>query len=169
MYFIIIAIGIILDQFIKWLVVTNINWGEISANLGFFKLTYVRNEGAAFGIFGGGTEILTIATGVFLICLIVFLLFQKNKQSKLVLWAVAFIIAGGIGNFIDRVLRGYVVDYLSFWSFPVFNLADILVVTGAGLVILYLIFFDGKNNKNKKINEKQECKENKEREETNNA
>ena len=60
--------------------------------------------------------------------------------------SVALIAGGGIGNLIDRALLGYVVDYLDFRVFPIFNLADICVCTGCGLLILYVLFIDGKQN-----------------------
>ncbi len=147
MYFIIILIGVFLDQLIKFSIVKNISWGETSFELGFFKITYIRNEGAAFGILNGEVDFLTIMTAALIAALLVVLWKERNKRGKLALWAITLIISGGVGNLIDRITRGYVVDYLSFWDFPVFNFADICVVVGAGLAFLYLIFFESKDPK----------------------
>ncbi len=154
MYFIIILIGVLFDQLLKFSIVENLSWGETSYELGFFKITYIRNEGAAFGILNGEVDFLSIMTAALIAALLVVLWTQRKKRGRLALWSISLIISGGIGNLIDRIARGYVVDYLSFWDFPVFNFADICVVVGAGLAFLYLIFFESKDMKNKNIEDK---------------
>ncbi len=114
---------------------------------GVFHLTYVENRGAAFGMLQGGRIFFILVT------LLVFgavLYFAKKYkiQSKWQSWGLTLISAGAAGNLIDRVLRGFVVDFLDFCliDYPVFNLADIFVCTGAGLICIYIIFIEGKSN-----------------------
>ncbi len=142
-----IILGVALDQIIKKAVVDNIELYESAFEAGFFTLTYIQNRGAAFGIFEGATTLLTVITGIVILAMFLFLCFRGKMFGKLIMWAITLIVTGGIGNLIDRVTLGYVVDYLSFWSFPVFNLADMLVVIGAGLVIIYIFFFDNDGKK----------------------
>lgn len=104
------------------------------------KLTYVENTGAAFGSFSKYTVLLSVFTAILLgFCL--YLIFSGKVQKKLPYAAFVLIISGGIGNLIDRVFRGFVVDYLDlvFMRFAVFNFADMLVCVGAGLLMIYLI------------------------------
>jgi signal peptidase II len=69
---------------------------------------------------------------------------MRKKGRPLMMTSVALIAGGGIGNLIDRIALGYVVDYLDFRVFPIFNLADIAVCVGCGLLVVYVLFFDGK-------------------------
>ena len=103
------------------------------------QLTYVENRGAAFGLFQGGVTVLSVLTGLILIGAVVFLVMGKLKH-KLAIWSVSLIIAGGIGNLIDRIIRGFVVDYLDIS--PLFRFPDCCVVVGTTLLIIYLFFFD---------------------------
>lgn len=119
---------------------------------GFFSLTYVENRGAAFGILQGRTQLLAIVTGIVLVALMVFLL--VGKMGNLALWAVTLILAGGTGNLIDRIYRGYVVDYLDFsalFGFPVFNFADCCVVVGTFLLLLSILLHDRTQAKAKQL------------------
>lgn len=108
-----------------------------------FSLTYVENRGAAFGILQGQTQLLAIVTGAVLVALVVFLL--SGRMRGMALWALTLIFAGGAGNLIDRIYRGYVVDYLDFsalFGFPVFNFADCCVVVGTFLLLLSILLHD---------------------------
>ena len=143
-----IVLSIVLDQWIKQLAVTYLKpmhsypiWD------GVFQLTYVENHGAAFGIFSGEKLILIGVTGLLLVVMLGLLLFQKIKHPCL-LWSFGLIISGGIGNLIDRVANGYVVDYLhvTLINFAVFNFADCCVVIGTGLLLIYFIFFDHRDS-----------------------
>ena len=108
---------------------------------GFIGWRYVRNTGAAFGSFSDSTVLLSVFTAVVLIALIVYV-FSGKIKSKFCLVTVTMIIAGGAGNLIDRIFRGYVVDFIEvqFTDFAVFNFADILVTCGAFMLIGYLIY-----------------------------
>ncbi|MGN0557196.1 MAG: signal peptidase II [Acutalibacteraceae bacterium] len=101
---------------------------------------YLENRGAAFGMLKDHRWVFLIATTVFLIVAI-YAFFSKKIKSALVNYALMLIISGGIGNMIDRVFRGYVIDFInfSFMNFFVFNIADCCVVIGCALFILYLV------------------------------
>lgn len=107
---------------------------------GFIVWNYVRNTGAAFGSFSDNTVLLSVVTGAVLLVGIV-LIAMKKVKSKFCLVCAVMIISGGLGNLIDRVLKGYVVDFidLQFMNFAVFNFADILVTVGAFALMFYVI------------------------------
>lgn len=117
---------------------------------GFIGWNYVRNTGAAFGSFSDNTVLLSVVTGAVLLAGIV-LIAMKKVKSKFCLVCAVMIISGGLGNLIDRVIKGYVVDFidLQFMNFAVFNFADILVTVGAFALMFYVIadiFRDRKNS-----------------------
>ena len=138
---------VIVDQLLKiWVLGTLVGAPSVTLIPGLLQLTYVENRGAAFGIFQGKTQLLSIVTGIVLAGIIVALVMGKFKH-KLVLWSMGLIISGGVGNLIDRVFRTFVVDYLDIsplFNFPVFNFADCCVVIGTGLLLVYLLFFEEK-------------------------
>ena len=107
---------------------------------GFIGWNYVRNTGAAFGSFSDNTVLLSVVTGAVLLAGIV-LIAMKKVKSRFCLVCAVMIISGGLGNLIDRVLKGYVVDFidLQFMNFAVFNFADILVTVGAFALMFYVI------------------------------
>jgi len=147
------AISIALDQWFKYLTVALLKPIHIYPLWdGVFQLTYVENPGAAFGIFSGETNLLVWVTAILLCLMILAVLFQK-LDHPLLFWSFGLIIGGGIGNLIDRVLYGYVVDYLhvTLINFAVFNFADCCVVIGAGLLLLYFLFFDSESKKEKSV------------------
>lgn len=115
---------------------------------GILHLEYRENRGAAFSILQGQTVLLVGVTSVVLIFLLACLLWGKARAKPLTA-ALSLVVAGGFGNLIDRVLRGYVVDYIYFVpiDFPVFNLADCCVVTGTGLMLLYLLVLEPRREK----------------------
>ncbi len=128
--------------------------GEASFIDGFVGWNYVRNTGAAFGMFSSNTDLLSIFTGIALLVGLVALLSGKIKQNAYKACAV-MIIAGGLGNLIDRILRGYVIDYIEvqFVDFAVFNFADILVTCGTFLLMGYVIYETVKEYKKGKAGE----------------
>ena len=143
---------VIVDQLLKiWVLGTLVGAPSVTLIPGLLQLTYVENRGAAFGIFQGKTQLLSIVTGIVLAGIIVALVMGKFKH-KLVLWSMGLIIAGGVGNLIDRVLRGFVVDYIYFVpiNFPVFNLADCCVVSGTFLLVVYLLLIEPRQERRKK-------------------
>ena len=133
------------DQITKWWVICTMEL-EQSVGLipGFFEFRYVHNEGAALGLMQNTSyaRILLIVMTLAVIAGLVWALVTRRFESKLALWAIVLILAGGVGNLIDRVFRGYVVDFMLFrfsWFPFVFNVADVFVVVGGGLIFFYLI------------------------------
>ena len=114
-------------------------------------LTYVENTGAAFGMMKNQRWLFMVVSTVAIVALLVYL-FKKKAQPKLENLAIAFIVGGGIGNMIDRVFLGYVVDMIDFRliNFAVFNVADSFVCVGAGLLMLYIILTGVKEYKEEK-------------------
>ncbi len=140
------VIIVILDQLTKFLVIENIGRTEIVNFLpGILEFVYVENTGAAFNILSGRIGFLSIISVAFTVAVIWYML-SKKPQNKLLRVALMLLSAGALGNAIDRILRGYVVDFIKtvFIDFPVFNVADIAITSGAVLLIIYLLFFDGK-------------------------
>lgn len=134
-YFIILLSIILIDQIVKLLVV-NINIDIIP---GFLCFTYRENMGAAFSL-GEATPILILLIHIVLVLSITIFIIKYNKRIKN---KIPFILmlAGGIGNLIDRLFRGYVVDFINFkaFKFAVFNIADICVVLGCIILIIDVI------------------------------
>ena len=140
------------DQLIKLAVERNLQpIGELGFIDGFLGWHYVRNTGAAFGAFSNSTTVLSVFTGIVIAGLIIYV-FSGKIKSKFCLVTVTMIIAGGLGNLLDRIFRGYVVDFIEvqFTDFAVFNFADILVTCGAFMLIGYLIYDTAKEFKSKK-------------------
>ena len=144
LYFLSLSIFIVLfDQFTKYLMFFN---KELFINNDFllFKLDFVKNYGAAFNIFSGSRVFLSLISIIFSI-LLIYLIFRKNTLNSFDLYSYSFILGGTIGNGIDRIYRGFVVDFinLNIINFPVFNIADISINIGF-IILLYKIF---KNNR----------------------
>ncbi len=147
-YYVIAAAVIVLDRVVKYLVVSNLNpWESIPVIEGIFHFTYVQNRGAAFSMWEEQWLILEVLPLAVIAAGLV-LLFRKRKSwDKLMLTAIAFICGGGLGNLIDRMSLGYVVDLFDFRVFPVFNIADIFICAGCGLMVLDILFFERKHSK----------------------
>ena len=131
---VIVLLGI--DLLLKYLVSTYLTTVNIIDN--FFSLTYVLNDGAAFSLFASRIYLLIL---IALICLFFIIYELKNNLDDRVLSiGYSLVLAGLLGNFLDRLIDGYIIDYLSFkiftLNFPVFNLADILIVVGIIIVII---------------------------------
>lgn len=129
------------DQLLKYLVQLRLQpVGQVLLIDGFIGLRYLRNTGAAFGSFSSSTVLLSIFTAAVL-AVGVYLIAAGKIKSKYCLVCVVLIISGGLGNLIDRVFRGYVIDYIEvlFTDFAVFNFADILVTVGAFMLVGYVI------------------------------
>ena len=108
---------------------------------GVFHLTHIRNYGAAFSIMAGQRFFLILLPMIVIIAVVLFVI-AKRPKNKLLLLSLSMIASGGIGNLIDRIRFGYVVDFLDFRliNFPIFNVADIFVTVGAALFIALLLF-----------------------------
>ncbi len=137
-----IAVLTAIDRLIKFFVERDLQpVGEKSFIDGFIGWQYVRNTGAAFGAFSDNTALLSVFTGIVIVAGIAVLLSGRIK-SKFCQVCAVLIIAGGLGNLIDRVMLGYVIDYIEvqFVSFAVFNFADILVTCGSFMLMGYMLY-----------------------------
>ncbi|MBR5544025.1 MAG: signal peptidase II [Clostridia bacterium] len=137
-----IAVLVVIDQLIKLLVLEYLQpIGSLPLIDGIIQLRYAENTGAAFGSFSGHTTALSVFTFVAILVGIIFLLSKKIKFGVEYV-CITLVIAGGAGNLIDRVFRGFVVDYIEplFIDFAVFNFADILVTCSAILLIIWTIY-----------------------------
>ena len=139
-YFLSLSIFIVLiDQFTKYLMFYN---KKLFINKDFllFKLDFVKNYGAAFNIFSGSRIFLSLISILFSI-LLIYLIFRKNTLNTFDLYSYSFILGGTIGNGIDRIYKGFVVDFinLNIIDFPLFNIADISINIGF-IIVLYKIF-----------------------------
>lgn len=139
---IIIICIIIIDQIVKFAIIKNLYNSSISVLQGILNLTYVENTGGAYGI-GNDSTIMFIIVNIVVITLITkFILSKKNDISIWILISLGLILAGGIGNLIDRLFRGFVIDYIDISpliKYPVFNIADICVVAGCIAIAINLI------------------------------
>lgn len=144
MEFIIIVVGLVLDRITKlWSKDALQDKNDIVVIKDFFGFTYTENRGAAFSIFQNKVFFLAVITSIVILVMIYYLI-KLRKDSILVRLSLSLIIGGAIGNLIDRIYYGYVVDFIMFhykdvYTFPIFNIADIMVVIGTGLLALYII------------------------------
>ena len=139
------AVIVAADQITKFLTVQNIPlFGSVPAIDGVFHFTFVQNTGAAFSSFEGMQWLFALIFALFTAAVI--WEFAKGKMGFTALerWCIAAVWAGGLGNMIDRVRLGYVVDMIctDFITFPVFNVADIFITCGCILLLVHLVFFN---------------------------
>lgn len=139
---IIIFVAVVLDQVSKFLIVKYVDQvSRIPVIENFFYIVYSRNKGAAWGMFQGGRYFFIAVTIVVSIIMVYML---KKTDSKLLKLSLSFVLGGAIGNFIDRVREGSVVDFLDFYfgsyNFPTFNIADSFVVVGTIMLAVYMLF-----------------------------
>lgn len=136
-----------LDQFTKYLTVSNILLGhDVPALEGLFHFTYVHNYGAAFSSFSGARWFFVVLFAAFLGLVIWEFATKKMPFTKLERWCIVSILAGGLGNVIDRVRLGYVIDMIEvdFMEFAIFNVADCFITCGCILLMVSLVFFNKK-------------------------
>ena len=148
------ALTVGLDQLSKYLAVAHLKEIDTFPLIeGIFHLTYLENRGAAFGMLANHRWVFMVISTAAIVAVIVFMLAgYKKYYNPLLYTALAFIAGGGIGNMIDRVALGYVVDFFDFRliNFAVFNVADTFVCVGCAVVVLYIILDDIKAAKQKK-------------------
>ena len=133
------------DQYTKYLTVANIPlYADVPFIPGLLQLTYVRNTGAAFSSFEGQQWLFALIFALFTVAIVYEYVKKSMPFTTLERWLIAAIYAGGLGNMIDRVRLGYVVDMIetTFMEFPVFNVADIFITCGCILMMAHLIFFN---------------------------
>lgn len=154
MVFFLIALFIFIDRVTKILAFNNLRDGKVIDIIkNYFDLSYLENRGAAFGIFQGKPIILGIVSILFLVY-IIYLYKTTKTKSKIFKISLALIISGALGNLYDRFIHGYVIDFLHFhykeaYHFPTFNVADICVVVGTFLLLVFMLFIDDKKDSKK--------------------
>ena len=153
-----IAVLVAADLFIKKIVIDNIALHEdVKFIEGFYGWTYVQNTGMAWGMFNDNPVLLSVITGVAVLLILIYITLPVKRA-----WAyeicIPMILAGGLANTIDRISRGFVVDYIKtlYVDFPVYNFADCLITCGAAILMIYLIYEivrDTKKEKSEKMKE----------------
>lgn len=144
LFFLLSAVVIGLDQWLKIWIVANYQLGETHSLIdNVLSLTYLQNTGAAWSILEGKIIFFAIIT-VIAVVVVVYLLFRYQNSSLWFLFGLAFVLGGAIGNFIDRLQHGFVVDMfqLDFINFPIFNIADMSLVFGVILIFIYALVDD---------------------------
>ena len=161
----IIGGSILVDQIVKIIISSTMDVGEtIPVIKDIFHFTYIRNEGAAFGMLSEHRWVFMIISSVAIVAMCIYL-FKFCKERMLTRIGIALVIGGGIGNMIDRIFLGYVVDMIDcrFIDFYIFNVADSCVCVGAGIVFLGVLLDtikEIKENKAKKLAENNENRDN---------
>ena len=140
------ALGIVgVDQLTKYLVVANIPlFADVPFLPGFLGLTYVQNTGAAFSMLEGQSWLFIAVFAVMTVLIFVAYFKKPLPFTRLERWCIAAIYGGGVGNVLDRIFRGFVVDMIKteFIEFPVFNVADCFITCGCILLLVHLLFFN---------------------------
>lgn len=140
----VMALAIIaIDQTVKYIIASTAGVGEVLAKIPLFEIMYVKNTGAAFSVLEGNVSVLTVISIVFCIAALIYWIIKKPNHP-LLKTAIAAMFSGALGNAIDRIAHGFVIDFIrvTFIDFPVFNIADIAITVGAALLIIYEIWFD---------------------------
>ena len=152
MLYFIIALIILFDQLTKWLVQSSMTLNtSIPVMEGVFSMTYIHNSGAAFSMLQGKTFLLIGIQLLVIFAMLAYASMKRRGMNRLLLVSLGLIIGGGFGNLIDRVRQGYVVDFFDFHFWPIFNVADIAVSVGCGLLIVYVLFVEGKESDAKSV------------------
>lgn len=144
-----IAIIVAIDWLTKFLTVTYLKpIGDFPLIEGVLHLTYAENTGAAFGMLKDHRWVFLATSTVAIIGIYLYLLWVGEQLRPLLGISLAFIVGGGIGNMIDRIALGYVVDFINFEliDFAIFNGADSFICVGAALMVIYVLFFEMKES-----------------------
>ncbi|ARK22653.1 MULTISPECIES: signal peptidase II [Sporosarcina] len=156
-YYAIAVLVIGLDQLTKWLIVKNMELGEhISVLDPYIALLSHRNRGAAWGMLEGKMWLFFIVTIVVVVAIIYFF-HTEGKKDRLLGVSLMLLLGGAIGNFIDRLVRGEVVDFISVlipvinYDFPIFNVADAALTIAVILILLHVLLDEKKKKKKKKV------------------
>lgn len=151
------ALLVAVDQWIKyWATAVLQPLGAMTLIPGVVELRYFLNDGMAFSMLAGKQTLLVLMTSAMLLCVLVLLVVRKMCLWERISWTL--ILGGGIGNLIDRVLNGVVVDYVNFLfvDFAVFNFADICITTGVVMLVLWVLYDSYKKDKEEKVTRQQQ-------------
>lgn len=139
-WFLLLAAAIIgLDQLTKWIIRETVDRGESISVIWPLKIVHITNSGAAFGIFQGAGPLLVIASVVGMVAILIYL-FNPTFAHPVMRLGLAMMLGGAIGNLIDRVSEGRVVDFVKVPNFPAFNVADSAITIGVLLLIWAMLF-----------------------------
>jgi signal peptidase II len=137
------ALVIVADQLTKWLAVAKLSVRTVTVVPGFFDLVLVRNTGAAFGFLndaGGWQNVFFVGVAALVSTVLVIMLRRLRPGDRVAAWALSLILGGALGNLIDRLRLGYVIDFVDWyygrWHWPAFNVADAAITVGAALLVL---------------------------------
>ena len=145
-YFLIAGSVLLLDQFVKSVIQQKMQEGlSIPVLPGIFHITYILNPGAAFGLFEE-QQWLFILVAVLLVLGVAVLFRQLLQQPPVMRFGAALLVGGALGNLMDRIRLGKVVDFLDFRIWPIFNVADIAICVGVGLILLAMFKDQGDMN-----------------------
>lgn len=150
-YYIFAIFLIVVDQLTKYGIVQNFDLHEVQEVIpGILSFFYIQNKGAAWGIFEGRMIFFFLIT-VVVVGGMIYSVHKQGVQHKIVGISFSFLLSGALGNFIDRMRLGYVVDMfkLDFINFPIFNVADMCLTIGVILMVIYIIFIEEDEEKNK--------------------
>ena len=151
LYFILTSILVIIDQITKYLTIQNIGLHEVIEIIpNVLSFTYIQNTGAAWSILEGQMWFFYIITA-FVIAFLLYYLYTEGRGDKILGIILSVILAGTIGNFIDRIIFQYVVDMIKieFINFPIFNVADMLLTVGVAALMIYTIYEEKSTTNNK--------------------
>ena len=149
-FFVTIAVVLIAAFWARYGILNLVKDGVVYKNIipGILDYTYVRNEGAAFGMLYGKKTILVIVTSIILIAILCYVIKTRKTISRCEKFSLALISAGGFSNMFERIIDNSVVDYIDTHLLPVFNIADIAVTCGCILLIISIFFLSPKENIN---------------------
>lgn len=145
----IVVFLILLDQLIKIVILNNLHGSSINLIKNFLNLTYVENTGGAFGVGSENIATIIIINIIIITVILRFIYKKRNEISYFVLVGLSLVLAGGISNLLDRIFRGFVIDYIDInllFKYPMFNVADILIVFGCIIIALLAIIDTAKTN-----------------------
>lgn len=150
-YIIMVLAIIIIDQIVK-IIITSKTSINLTIIPGALKLSYVENTGGAYGL-GADSILVLIGINILLITFIITILTKSKKLDDKIKTGLLLILAGGISNLLDRLLRGYVIDYIDIneiINYPVFNIADVSIVCGAIIIIVRILIETVREQENEK-------------------
>jgi len=139
---IVITVVFLIIDIVSKILVSNLLEEQVSINIihNFFNLTYVKNTGAAWSIMDDKSYLVLIISGLIILGLVLYI-YKNKSENKFEKFAYAMILGGAFGNFVDRIVYGYVIDFLDFtlfgYSYPIFNFADVFIVLGVIFLIGY--------------------------------
>lgn len=155
-FYLVASLVLVIDQLTKRFISDSMFRGESRDVLGdFFRLTYVHNDGAAFGLHLGGRWSFIVVT--ILVSVFILFYYARSERTRTARWALALILGGALGNLVDRIRIGEVVDFLHVsvagLSWPIFNVADIGVSVGVGLLAIHLFRKDHEDHEELGVDE----------------